>query len=73
MKALYQLRQIFRCLFSKSDEYVLMHKAMHRQHSRVGPEDVHEPHHVTCKKQHQGWEAWPHAHLNEKLKSINIC
>ena len=21
----------------------------------------------------QGWEAWPHAHLNEKLKSINIC
>ena len=23
--------------------------------------------------QEQGWEAWPHAHLNEKLKSINIC
>ena len=22
---------------------------------------------------YQGWEAWPHAHLNEKLKSINIC
>ena len=21
----------------------------------------------------QGWEVWPHAHLNEKLKSINIC
>ena len=21
----------------------------------------------------QGWEAWPHAHLNEKSKSINIC
>ena len=21
----------------------------------------------------QGWEAWPHAHLNEKLESINIC
>ena len=21
----------------------------------------------------QGWEAWPHTHLNEKFKSINIC
>ena len=21
----------------------------------------------------QGWEAQPHAHLNEKLKSFNIC
>ena len=21
----------------------------------------------------QGWEAWPHAHLNKKFKSINIC
>ena len=25
------------------------------------------------KKQKRQWEAWPHAHLNEKLKSINIC
>ena len=22
---------------------------------------------------YQGWEAWPHAHLSEKLKSISIC
>ena len=31
------------------------------------------PLHINRSRNHQGWEAWPHAHLNEKLKSINIC
>ena len=28
---------------------------------------------ATVKTHIQGWETWLHAHLNEKLKSINIC
>ena len=34
---------------------------------------IHQHTDGDCERHGQGWEAWQHAHLNEKLKSINIC
>ena len=36
----------------------------------VSPNETTE---MKIKAHIQGWEAQPHAHLNQKFKSINIC